>query len=184
MLMNGEINLLILDEPTNHLDLASREWIENAVEQYDETLIFISHDRYFINKFATRIWAIENGVFTDFNGTYEQWTRKQGDGSFASIETPRKQKNRPPASTETPRKQKNRPPASADKKIKPSERDKELRRVEREVDKLETEIEYLGMKKSEYSTDYEKLMEFDEQEAVLKEQLEELLNEWEHFANL
>jgi len=55
MLMKSEINLLILDEPTNHLDLASREWIEDAVELYDETLLFISHDRYFINRFATRI---------------------------------------------------------------------------------------------------------------------------------
>jgi len=178
MLMNGEVNLLILDEPTNHLDLNSREWIEGAVEQFDETLIFISHDRYFINKFATRIWSLENGVFSDFKGTYEQYLSKQGDRSTVS---PNQSKNE--------KKQKTCPSASSAsteriKKMKPSERDKELRRVEKEIDNLETEIEYLEMKKSEYATDYEKLMEFDEQEKELKEQLEKLLDEWEYFANL
>ena len=58
MLMDDEINFLILDEPTNHLDIASREWIEEAVEAYDGTLLFVSHDRYFINRFATRIWEL------------------------------------------------------------------------------------------------------------------------------
>ena len=61
MLMDEKINLLILDEPTNHLDVASREWIEEAVESYEGNLLFVSHDRYFINRFATRIWMLENG---------------------------------------------------------------------------------------------------------------------------
>ena len=80
MLMGGEINFLILDEPTNHLDIASREWIEDALSDYEETLLFVSHDRYFIEKFATRIWALENGVITDFRGGYEeyrQWQQRQ-----------------------------------------------------------------------------------------------------------
>ena len=58
MLMDEQISFLILDEPTNHLDIAAREWIEEAVEAFDGTLLFVSHDRYFINRFATRIWEL------------------------------------------------------------------------------------------------------------------------------
>ena len=61
MLMDEKINLLILDEPTNHLDIASREWVEGALEEYEGALLFVSHDRYFVDKFATRIWELENG---------------------------------------------------------------------------------------------------------------------------
>ena len=66
MLMRREINFLILDEPTNHLDIASREWIEEAVEAFDGTLLFVSHDRYFINRFATRVWELEEQRITDY----------------------------------------------------------------------------------------------------------------------
>ncbi|MFQ9917314.1 MAG: ATP-binding cassette domain-containing protein [Flavonifractor plautii] len=61
MLMDEKINLLVLDEPTNHLDIQSREWIEEAVEEYEGNLLFVSHDRYFIDRFATRIWMLEDG---------------------------------------------------------------------------------------------------------------------------
>jgi ABC-type multidrug transport system ATPase subunit len=73
MLMGSEINFLVLDEPTNHLDIASREWIEDALSDYGEALLFVSHDRYFIEKFATRIWALSDGVLTDFRGTFEEY---------------------------------------------------------------------------------------------------------------
>ena len=73
MLMRREINFLILDEPTNHLDIASREWIEDALSDYTQALLFVSHDRYFIEKFATRIWLLENGTITDYRGTYEEF---------------------------------------------------------------------------------------------------------------
>ena len=73
MLMDAKINLLILDEPTNHLDIQSREWIEEAVEEYEGNLLFVSHDRYFIDRFATRIWMLEGGHITDFKGTYQEY---------------------------------------------------------------------------------------------------------------
>ena len=73
MLMDEKINLLVLDEPTNHLDIDSREWLEDALEDYEGTLIFVSHDRYFVNKFATRIWELENGQIRDYLCGYEKY---------------------------------------------------------------------------------------------------------------
>ena len=73
MLMDEKINLLVLDEPTNHLDVASREWIECALEDYEGTLIFVSHDRYFVDKFATRIWELSDGAIRDFPCGYAKY---------------------------------------------------------------------------------------------------------------
>ena len=73
MLMDEKINLLILDEPTNHLDIASREWVEAAIEEFEGVLLFVSHDRYFIEKFAERIWLLENGTIRDFRCGYQKY---------------------------------------------------------------------------------------------------------------
>ena len=75
LLMQEEINLLILDEPTNHLDIASREWIERTLESFGGTLLFVSHDRYFIKQFATRIWDLKDGKVIDYKGTYQDYRR-------------------------------------------------------------------------------------------------------------
>ena len=174
--MKGEINLLILDEPTNHLDLASREWIEDAVEQYDETILFISHDRYFINRFATRIWTLEDGIFTDFHGTYEEYVKNQKSQNPRPLDS-----HRQPVNVS---RQKKEPPAGKDKKVKPSDAMKELRRIEREIEKLEAEMESVEKLKEENSSDYAKLMELDELELQLKSQLDRLLEEWERASNL
>ena len=79
MLMDEEINFLVLDEPTNHLDIASREWIEEAVEAYDGTLLFVSHDRYFINRFATRIWELADGTITDYPMGFAEYKRLKAE---------------------------------------------------------------------------------------------------------
>ena len=79
MLMDEKINLLILDEPTNHLDIQSREWIEEAVEEYEGNLLFVSHDRYFIDRFATRVWVLEDGQVTDFRGSYGEYRAARGE---------------------------------------------------------------------------------------------------------
>ncbi|MFR6186794.1 MAG: ribosomal protection-like ABC-F family protein [Lawsonibacter sp.] len=89
MLMDEKINLLVLDEPTNHLDIQSREWIEEAVEEYEGNLLFVSHDRYFIDRFASRIWLLENGQITDFRGTYQEFqaARARGAAGQAASDT-------------------------------------------------------------------------------------------------
>ena len=73
LFMNTGVNTLFLDEPTNHLDILSREWLEDAIDEFSETMIFVSHDRYFINRFATRIWQVQDGRIRDFVGTYEEF---------------------------------------------------------------------------------------------------------------
>ena len=73
LLMQNQANFLILDEPTNHLDIESREWIEDAVADFDGTKLFISHDRYFLNKFALKIWSMEKGNVTEFLGSFDDY---------------------------------------------------------------------------------------------------------------
>ncbi len=76
-LMLSEANLLILDEPTNHLDMASKEILENALNSYEGTLLYVSHDRYFINKTADRILELENQKLTEYLGNYDEYLAKK-----------------------------------------------------------------------------------------------------------
>ena len=169
MLMREEINFLILDEPTNHLDITSREWIEDAVESYDEALLFVSHDRYFIEKFATRIWALENGKITDFRGSfseYREYVRRQTELSQAEKQKEAKK----PEAKETKKE---------DWKKKNGGNEKQLKKLERDIEKLETAMSELESETEANASDYQKLMELDEKKAELKGQLEELYEQWE-----
>ena len=81
-LMLSKANLLLLDEPTNHLDITSKEILEEAVRNYDGTVIYVSHDRYFINRTATRIMELDHGHFVNYQGNYDYYLEKQADASF------------------------------------------------------------------------------------------------------
>ncbi|MBQ7557182.1 MAG: ABC-F family ATP-binding cassette domain-containing protein [Lachnospiraceae bacterium] len=81
-LMLGKANLLILDEPTNHLDITSREVLEDALSAYEGTVLSVSHDRYFINRTATRVLSLENGQFLDFPGNYDYYLEKRENVSM------------------------------------------------------------------------------------------------------
>ncbi|MCL2372487.1 MAG: ATP-binding cassette domain-containing protein [Defluviitaleaceae bacterium] len=73
LLMQNQANFLILDEPTNHLDIESREWIEEAVADWSGTMLFISHDRFFLSRFASKIWSMGNGEIKVFDGSFEDY---------------------------------------------------------------------------------------------------------------
>ena len=165
LLMNGDINLLILDEPTNHLDLPSREWIENAVGSYGETLIFISHDRYFIDRFATRVWEIEDGVLTDFNGTYSE---------YRAVVESRAESPEPKAEAGAAK-----AGGGVRAKKKPSDAAKEVRRLEREIDRLESELADVRRQMELFSTDYEVLMVLEGRGREVELLLDGLIDEWE-----
>lgn len=166
MLMRGDINLLILDEPTNHLDLASREWMEDAIADYSEALIFVSHDRYFIEKFATRIWAFENGRLTDFRGSFSEYreyrARQEAIAQAAKAAAPKPEKK------------------SQRKKGTP-EREKEARRCEREIEKIESRLREIEREAGEHASDYQRLMELEDEKARLNPELDALYSRWEEL---
>ena len=164
ILMNDDINFLILDEPTNHLDLLSREWIEDAVEEYGEALLFVSHDRYFISRFATRIWEIEAGAILDFPGTFEQ---------YKAYKSAQENSDRSRKATERAKK-----PA---KKKQPSKA-KQLQKLERDIERAEQQLREIEKQQEQYASDYEKLMELDEAMSQAEIKLEGLYDEWEYTA--
>lgn len=163
MLMGADINFLILDEPTNHLDIASREWMEDALSDYEQTLLFVSHDRYFIEKFATRIWALADGKITDFRGGYGDYCKwRERQEVFAQTER------------NTTRKK-------AVKKEPSPNKERASAKLEREIAKLEEKAAELERQCEEYSADYQKLMELDAQKKALDDELMLLYEKWEEL---
>ena len=170
MLMDSQINLLILDEPTNHLDIDSREWIEEAVEEYGGNLLFVSHDRYFIEKFATRIWMLENGGIVDFRGGYKEfraWRERQ-----EQLKLQQKQ-------TVTPEKPKEDKPKRAGGT---KELEKQVKAAERAVEKAEIRLDELSAEMDAAASDYLKLQELYEEREKLEDELAHLYTVWEELA--
>lgn len=170
MLMKEEINFLILDEPTNHLDIASREWMEEALEKYDETLLFVSHDRYFVDRFATRIWEVKDGNILDFAGSFAQfqaWKARQAQMLFTNVT----QKGNTSDTTRKDNRKKAKSPM------------KQIERMEREIQKCEAYIHELDVQAEQYATEYEKLLEIGEQKTAAEAQLLELYTQWEDLSS-
>jgi len=162
MLMDEKINLLILDEPTNHLDIASREWVEAAIEEFEGVLLFVSHDRYFIEKFAERIWLLEDGTIRDFNCGYAKYRSILDHEKAAKpvvIDTPKPKKEKPKGGTK--------------------DTDKLIRRLEREIEKQEKIVAEFDPRIEAASADYQELTrllgEKEEAEMVLMD----LMEQWE-----
>ena len=168
MLMDEKINLLVLDEPTNHLDIQSREWIEEAVEEYEGNLLFVSHDRYFIDRFATRVWVLEDGQVTDFRGSYGEYRAARE----------RKQAQAVPAPAAAPAEKKEKPRRPGGTK----NLEKEVAAAERAVAKAEEQMYELGLQIEEAASDYLKLQELYEQREALEEEILKLYGTWERLS--
>ena len=168
MLMDEKINLLILDEPTNHLDIQSREWIEEAVEEYEGNLLFVSHDRYFIDRFATRGWVLEDGQVTDFRGSYGEYRAARE----------RKQAQAVPAPAAAPAEKKEKPRRPGGTK----NLEKEVAAAERAVAKAEEQMYELGLQIEEAASNYLKLQELYEQREALEEEILKLYGTWERLS--
>ena len=162
MLMDEKINLLILDEPTNHLDIASREWVEAAIEEFEGVLLFVSHDRYFIEKFAERIWLLEDGGIRDFACGYKKYR------SVLEHEAAAK-----PVITAAPKPKKEKPKGGT------KESDKLVRRLEREIEKQEKILAEFDGKIEAASADYQELTRLLEEKEEAEMILMDLMEQWE-----
>jgi len=162
MLMDEKINLLILDEPTNHLDIASREWIEAAIGEFEGVLLFVSHDRYFIEKFAERIWLLEDGKIRDFPCGYAKY-RSIMEHEAASRVQPQLQTK--------PKKEK---PKGGTKEL-----DKLIRKLEREIEKQEQVIAALDAQIEASAADYQELTRLLGEKEAEELVLMDLMEQWE-----
>ena len=169
MLMDDEINFLILDEPTNHLDIASREWIEEAVEAYDGTLLFVSHDRYFINRFATRIWELADGTITDYPMGFAQYRQVKAQEEAEKTEPPKQQ---PKEKAERPR-----PANRAQQTAR-----KHLTICERDIAKAEERMAALDADMEAAACDYEKLQALVQEKEAAQAELDALYEKWEQLS--
>ena len=164
MLMDEKINLLILDEPTNHLDLASREWVEDALEEYEGALLFVSHDRYFVDKFATHIWELENQTIRDFPCGYEKYRSIKAFEAMQAV-----------APTKEKREKKEKPKQTGGSKAI----EKKIKSLEREIEKQETLVAEYDEKIAAASSDYQELARLMEEKQAEEEKLTGMMDEWE-----
>lgn len=174
-LMLQKANFLILDEPTNHLDLVSKEVLENALEHFSGTILFVSHDRYFINKITDRVFELENDGLTIYLGDYDYYVEKKLErAEIAKLE------------------QADRPEEEEEKQTNLSYEEQkrlqsEQRRIARQIEQIETDIETnealleekeTAMTSPEVLNDHETLLELAAECEQLKEKIDGLMEEW------
>ena len=167
ILMRDDINFLMLDEPTNHLDLLSREWMEDALMDYSEALLFVSHDRWFIEKFATRIWCLHDGKIEDYRGGFAEWREYKA----------RQEALQPPAKAAKSAAREEKPK----KKTEPN-RDRRRQKIERDIERAEASLRDIEAEMEKNASDYQKLLELGAQKDAAEESLEALYAEWETLA--
>lgn len=180
-LMLSKANFLILDEPTNHLDIASKEILEKALNDYTGTVLYVSHDRYFINQTATRILDLVNHTFVNYIGNYDYYLEKKEEltAAYASSSTL-------PEDTAFEDTSETKLSWQAQKEAQAKERKRlnDLKKCEEEISKLEArdlEIDN-SMTKKEIFTDVQTCLELSKEKAAIAVHLESLYETWENLA--
>ena len=168
IMMQKDVNLLLLDEPTNHLDIDSREWLENALEDFTGTLVFVSHDRYFIRKFADRISELAGGRIQDYYGDYEYFRESKAARQQSGPPDIKKQEmQREKVGIRTlPAK-----PKSTEGKI-------EIEELEAAIMVREEELKDINLSMENAGSDYEALNSLYKEKLRLQAILEELYEKW------
>ncbi|HJB46330.1 MAG TPA: ABC-F family ATP-binding cassette domain-containing protein [Candidatus Mediterraneibacter surreyensis] len=195
-LMLSEANFLILDEPTNHLDIASKEILEEALNNYSGTVLYVSHDRYFINSTASRILELVNQTFVNYIGNYDYYLEKKEELTRAyttgsSTASAASGKNSPVSSTALPGSDNAVSPGSKlswqeqkEQQAKERKRKNDLKKTEEEISRLEdrnAQIDHEMTLEEVYSSSV-KCQELAEEHAANEKRLEELYEMWEVLA--
>lgn len=180
-LMLSEANLLILDEPTNHLDITSKEILENAINHYTGTVLYVSHDRYFINKTATRILDLTSHQLLNYIGNYDYYLEKKKDiekANLACAETPLQDTKETSEGKLTWQQQK-------EEKARQRKLENEIKKCEDEIHLLEHRNEEIDalLSQEEVYTNVSKLMELNKEKNAIEAQIEELMVLWEDLLN-
>ena len=182
-LMLSDANFLILDEPTNHLDMLSKEILENALNRYTGTVLYVSHDRYFINKTATRILELTNHTFLNYIGNYDYYLEKKEQitqTAFGSSKTVSVTETFAEKETETKTDWKQQKEEQARLRKKQNDLKKAENRIA-ELEKRNEELDVLLTQEDIY-TNVAKLLEINQEKTSLEEELLELYELWETLA--
>ena len=211
-LMLSDANFLLLDEPTNHLDITSKEILESALNRYTGTVLYVSHDRYFINRTATRILDLTNGSFINYIGNYDYYLEKKEDveAAFAARQMAQTAANHP-TGTNSPqaastasgissnRTSQTAMTASAagsladgkmdwkaqkEEQARLRKRQNELKKVEDKIHELETRDGEIDelLSQEDVYTDVSRLMELNKEKESIQKELEVLYEKWEELA--
>lgn len=171
-LMLARDNFLLLDEPTNHLDLPSCEALEDALEGYEGTLLIVSHDRYFINKIANRIYSLQSDGVVDYGESYEEYLDKMK----VKREQQKESDQKSPSENEYKKKKKRDAALRKERAL--------ILRLEKQIDTNEQEISRLEGELSlpETASDYQAAMELTEKINTMRAENEELFEEWSELS--
>ena len=178
-LMLSEANFLILDEPTNHLDILSKEILEEALRNYTGTVLYVSHDRYFINRTATRILELTNQSMVNYIGNYDYYMEKREE--LTRIYAPKEveeQAEEAVSATKLGWKQ------QKEEQARQRKRENELKKTEEAIERLESRDKEIDceMEKPEIAVNVAECVRLANEKAEIAEKLEELYEKWEELA--
>ena len=181
-LMLSEANFLILDEPTNHLDIASKEILEEALNSYTGTVLYVSHDRYFINQTATRILDLTNQSVVNYIGDYDYYLEKKEE--LTEKYAPTAQEVTEEAKEETPSEGKLTWQQQKEEQARKRKQENELKKVEKRIEELETRDKEIDdtLVLPDVCTNVGRCAELSREKDKIQAELEELYEKWEELA--
>ena len=181
-LMLSEANFLILDEPTNHLDIASKEILEEALNSYTGTVLYVSHDRYFINQTATRILDLTNQSVVNYIGDYDYYLEKKEE--LTEKYAPTAQEATEEVNEETPSEGKLTWQQQKEEQARKRKQENELKKVEKRIEELETRDKEIDdtLVLPDVCTNVGRCAELSREKDKIQAELEELYEKWEELA--